>query len=100
MTQRPPRSTRTDTRFPYTTLCRSPQEAASRALEPLQRPQGEGREQPRVPDLELDRARHLAIYRARKYSDRAALLRRAAPDRRARWSVADGRRRSLSLAAG
>src|SRR3546814_6098265 len=33
MIRRPPRSTRTDTLFPYTTLFRSPQEALQRAIE-------------------------------------------------------------------
>src|SRR3546814_11922562 len=32
MIRRPPRSTRTDTLFPYTTLCRSPPPPAARAL--------------------------------------------------------------------
>ena len=46
---------------------------------------GQGREHPRVPDLELDRARHLAIYPPRERDpDRAALLRGAAPDGGAR----------------
>src|SRR3546814_3832268 len=77
-----------------------PEEAAPRALEPLQRAESERRKHPRLPDLELDRTRHLAIYRAREYPDRAALLRRAAAHGRARRPVADGRRRPLSLAAG
>src|SRR3546814_3288464 len=75
------------------------EETAPRTVEPLQRPQGEGREHPRLPDLELDRARHLAVHRARKYPDRAALFRRAAADGGARWAAADGRRRSLPVAA-
>src|SRR3546814_1869471 len=33
MTRRPPRSTRTDTLFPYTTLCRSPETAVRAALD-------------------------------------------------------------------
>ncbi len=55
----------------------------------------QGREHPRLPDLELDRARHLAIYPARGHPDRAALFRGAAPDGGARRHAADGRRRSL-----
>src|SRR3546814_18468955 len=39
MIRRPPRSTRTDTLFPYTTLCRSP---ATRALLSLGRPRTPG----------------------------------------------------------
>src|SRR3546814_3681370 len=39
MIRRPPRSTRTDTRFPYTTLFRSPQDlAAANAQAPFPRP--------------------------------------------------------------
>jgi hypothetical protein len=38
-------------------------------------PQEQGREHPRLPDLELDRARHLAIYPPQRHPDRAALLR-------------------------
>ena len=38
------------------------EEPAPRALEPLQRPQAQGREHPRVPAVELDRARHLAVH--------------------------------------
>ena len=40
-----------------------------------------GREHPRLPALELDRARRLAIYPTGIHPDRAALLRRAASDR-------------------
>ena len=42
---------------------------------------------PRVPAVELDRARHLAIHPPREHPDRAALLRRAS----ARWSSATAR---------
>ena len=41
------------------------------ALEPLQRPHPQGRAHPRLPDLELDRARRLAVHRPR--AARAAL---------------------------
>ena len=37
----------------------------------------QGREHPRLPALELDRARRLAIHLPREHPDRAALLRRA-----------------------
>ncbi len=57
-----------------------PQEPAAGALEPVQRPQGQGREHPGVPDLQLDRARHLAVHPPERHRDRAPLLRRAAPD--------------------
>ena len=46
--------------------------------------EGQGREHPRLPDLELDRARHLAIHPPRGHPDRAALFRRAAADGGAR----------------
>src|SRR3546814_8296194 len=47
MIRRPPRSTRTDTLFPYTTLCRSPSARLPRAVGtepvlPLRRPGGAG----------------------------------------------------------
>ena len=42
-----------------------PARAASRALEPLQRAHPQGRAHPRLPDLELDRARRVAVHRAR-----------------------------------
>src|SRR3546814_7066117 len=38
MIRRPPRSTRTDTLFPYTTLFRSPEEERERALPPSSEP--------------------------------------------------------------
>ena len=43
-----------------------PQGPAPRAVEPLQRPHHAGRARARVPDLELDRARRLAVHRARR----------------------------------
>ena len=42
-----------------------PEEPAPRAVEPLQRPDPRGREHPGLPAVELDRARHLALHRAR-----------------------------------
>ena len=68
-----------------------PEEPAPRTVEPLQRPQSQGRKHPRLPDLELDRARHLAIYPPERHPDRAALFRRQAPDGRTRRHAADGR---------
>jgi sulfate adenylyltransferase subunit 2 len=53
---------------------------------------GGGREHPRVPDLELDRTRRLAIYPAQRRADRPPLLRGRAPHGRARRHAADGRR--------
>ena len=64
-----------------------PEEPAPRAVAPLQRAQEPGREHPRVPALELDRARHLAVHPPREDPDRAALLRRPS----ARWSSATAR---------
>ena len=71
-----------------------PQTPAARAVVPLQCPQEQGREHPRLPAVQLDRARRLAIYPARKDRDRAALFRGAAADRRARRPDPDGRRRA------
>ena len=76
-----------------------PEEPAARAVEPLQRPPPQGRAHPRVPAVELDRARHLAVHRRR--ADRAAvdLLRapaRGVPARR----HADGRHRTSRARRG
>ena len=46
-----------------------------------------GREHPRVPAVELDRARHLAVHLPGGHPDRAALFRRAS----GRWSSATAR---------
>ena len=51
-----------------------PQEPATRAVEPLQRPRAPGREHPRLPDVELDRARRLAVHLPRGHPDRPAVL--------------------------
>ena len=53
-----------------------------------------GRIDPRVPAVELDRARHLAIHPAREHPDRAALFRQAAAGRGARRHADHGRRRA------
>src|SRR3546814_17732222 len=53
------------------------EETAPRTVVPRQRPQGEGRERTRLPDLELDRARHLDLHAARQYPPRAPLFTRA-----------------------
>ena len=45
-----------------------PEEPAARAVEPLQRPPPHGRAHPRLPALELDRARRLAVHRRRRRS--------------------------------
>ena len=47
----------------------------------------QGEIDPRLPAVELDRARRLAIHPAREHPDRAALLRRAS----GRWSSATAR---------
>ena len=75
-----------------------PARAASRALEPLQRAHPQGRAHPRLPDLELDRARRVAVHRAREPRAAVDLLRA----RRARCSAATGcstPRRSSSSAS-
>ena len=52
-----------------------------------------GRDAARVPAVELDRARRVAVHPPRADPDRAALLRRAAAGRRARRHADHGRRR-------
>ena len=77
------------------------QEPAPRAVAPLQHPQAQGREHPRVPAVELDRARRLAIHLPREHPDRAALLRAAErPVVRARRRADHGGRRPHAAAAG
>ena len=70
-----------------------PKNAAARALAPLQRAQAPGRIDPRLPAVELDRARHLAVHLPREHPDRAALLRGDAAGGRARRHPDHGRRR-------
>ena len=76
-----------------------PEEPAAGALEALQHPQAAGREHPRLPDLQLDRARHLAIHPPGGHPDRAALLRRRAAGGGARRHADHGRRRAHAAAA-
>ena len=62
-----------------------PEEPASRAVEPLQRSPPQGRAHPRLPVVELDRARHLAVRRHRRRRAAVDLLRapaRGVPPRR------------------
>ena len=54
----------------------------------LQRRASPGEIDPRLPAVELDRARHLAIHPPREHPDRAALLRRRAAGGRARRHAA------------
>src|SRR3546814_717428 len=62
MIRRPPRSTRTDTRFPYTTLFRSVDRAQGRRLEHQERPDDHHALRPQHqdpgPDLRRDQGRH------------------------------------------
>jgi hypothetical protein len=58
-----------------------PEEPAPRAVGPLQRAQLQGREHPRLPDLELDRDRRLAVHRARAAGPAVDLLRPPPPGR-------------------
>ena len=44
-----------------------PEEPAARGVVDLQRPPPQGRAHPRVPAVELDRARHLAVHRRREH---------------------------------
>ena len=57
------------------------------------------REHPRVPDLELDRARRLAVHPPRGDPDRAAVLRGRAAGGRARRHADHGRRRPHAAAS-
>ncbi len=59
---------------------------AARALEPLQRPDPQGRADPGLPDLELDRARRVAVHRPRA----ASSCRRSTSPTNARCSAATG----------
>ena len=68
-----------------------PEEPAPGAVEPVQRPQGQGREHPRVPHLQLDRAGYLAIHPSGEHPDRAAVLRGQAAGGGARRAADHGR---------
>ena len=52
-----------------------PEEPAPRAVEPVQRPRAQGRARARVPDQQLDRARRVAVHRARAPRRAVDLLR-------------------------
>ena len=69
------------------------QAPAAGDVEDLQHPRFARRIDPRVPAVQLDRARYLAIHPAGGHPDRAALLRQDAADRRARRHADHGRRR-------
>ncbi|CAA9391666.1 MAG: Sulfate adenylyltransferase subunit 2, partial [uncultured Phycisphaerae bacterium] len=76
-----------------------PEEPAARAVEPVQRQGQQGREHPRLPAQQLDRARRLAVHPPREHPDRPPLLRGRAPGRLPRRHDADGRRRADEAAA-
>ena len=67
--------------------------AAARAVEPLQREDPQGRASARLPDLELDRARRVAVRGARAARAPVHLLRPRARGVRARRHAVRGRRR-------
>ena len=67
-----------------TGLRQRPARPAARAVEPLQRPDPEGRAGARLPDLELDGARRVAVRRARAAGAPRDLLRARARGLRAR----------------
>jgi hypothetical protein len=77
----------THLQLPQSAAPLGPEEPAPRALAPVQRAQAPGRIDPRVPAVELDRARHLAVHPPGEHPDRAAVLR--APS--ARWWSATAR---------
>ena len=65
-----------------------PEDAAPRAVEPLQRPHPRGRAHADLPDLQLDRAGHLGLHRPRGHRDPHHLLLPPAPRLRARRDAA------------
>src|SRR3546814_1988365 len=113
MIRRPPRSTRTDTLFPYTTLFRSADEAGvifCRSVEHRQ-PEIDMAEQPAQRIVEVDVRRHLehrarAVGPALRRRDRQILLRREMMEKgplghaRRRADLVDRRRRIALLADG
>ncbi len=76
-----------------------PEEPAPRALVALQHAHAQGREPAGVPDVELDRARHLAVHLPERHPDRAALFRGRTSRRRARRHADHGRRRAHAACA-
>ncbi len=76
-----------------------PEEPAARAVEPLQRAQGQGREHPRLPAVATGPSSTSGSTSCRGDRDRPALPRRAAADGGARRPAPDGRRRALSAAS-
>ena len=75
-----------------------PEAPAPRALVAVQRAQAQGRKPARVPDLQLDRNRHLAVHPASRHPDRAALLREGTARGRTRRRADHGRRRTPAAA--
>ena len=73
-----------DLQLPHRQPPLGPEEPAARAVEPLQRPQEQGREHPRLPALQLDRARHLAIHPCARGS---RSCRSTSPPSGRRWSA-------------
>ena len=73
--------------------CLGPQTPAAGDVEDLQHPCRAGRIDPRVPAVQLDRTRHLAVHPAGGDPDRAAVFRQAATGGRARRHADPGRRR-------
>ena len=72
------------------------QEPAPRAVEPVQRPPRAGREHPRVPAVELDRARRLALHLPGGHPDRADVLRARARGGGARRAAHPARGRTTA----
>jgi sulfate adenylyltransferase small subunit len=77
-----------------------PKTPAPGAVAHLQRAQAQERVDPRVPDVELDRARHLAVHLPARHPDRAAVLLGRAACRRARRHVDHGGRRPHAALPG
>ena len=77
-----------------------PEAPAAGDVEDLQHARRAGRVDPRLPVVQLDRTRHLAVHPAGRYSDRAALFRQRAAGRRARRHADHARRRPDDAEAG
>jgi sulfate adenylyltransferase subunit 2 len=77
-----------------------PEEPAPRALAPLQRAQAPGRVDPRLPALQLDRARRVGLHRARAIPIVPLYLAAERAGGRARRRADHGRRRAHALEPG
>ena len=84
---------------PHAAAHLGPAQPAPGAVERLQRPRRQGRIDPRVPAVELDRGRHLVVHPRRGDPGRSAVFREGAPGRAPHRRADPGRRRSLEAGA-